>query len=532
MSRLRDGVVAAVAVVTVVALVSRVVGLGVRPYHWDEARVGFWALRYLETGVYQYRPVAGGPLLYTVTRQILGFAGSSDLTGRLFVAALGGTAPLAALLFRSRLERQETVLLAVVLATAPPLVYYSRFLRGDVPVAVFTLVAFGATLSWQDWDQPRFLYLAAVSAACAFGSSGFAVATAGLIFVAAAITFDHRRVTGQPGDPVDALVKKTDWMWDHKRHLAGAGITFLGTLVALFAPRGGIIRTDRMSALTAAFRDPVVAFVGVRILGRPATEFIPAVSNAIPVLTVTAGPLVAVAALGFLADRYAQADSHRPVVAFSAVWGGLGIIVYPLVAASLGPWVIVHVVTPLAIPAAAGLSKLVDYGRVAMARGDAARLAVAAMVLLSVGSHAGLTATAAYETGQLGDPLVHSAQPVDDLEGIVGEMETAVGDRQDASARVVWVGSQVHTEANLRSPPLTSGAERAVFAERLPLAYYLERAQVPTNSVSQAENLTGDPAVVISVPSEAGVVARQLPDHERRSVQVASDRELVVFLPE
>jgi Predicted membrane-bound mannosyltransferase len=178
------------------------------------------------------------------------------------------------------------------------------------------------------------------------------------------------------------------------------------------------------------------------------------------------------------------------------------------------------------------MSKLVNYGRKAMAREDTARLAVAAMVLLSVGFHTGLIATAAYETGQPGEPLVHSAQPVDDLEGMVSEMEAAVGDQQDANARVVWVGGQVHTEANLRSPPLTSGAERAVFAERLPLAYYLERAQLPVSSVSRAEGLTGDPAVVISVPSEAGVVAGQLPNHERHSVQVASDRELVVFLPE
>ncbi|MFD1526235.1 TIGR03663 family protein, partial [Halolamina salina] len=82
LDRVERGVVALAAL----ALLARLVGLGTRPFHWDEARVGYWALRSLETGVYEYRPVAGGPFLYVVGRRLFALGLTSDAAARFPVA--------------------------------------------------------------------------------------------------------------------------------------------------------------------------------------------------------------------------------------------------------------------------------------------------------------------------------------------------------------------------------------------------------------------------------------------------------------
>ena len=526
-----DPVVAGVAAVTVVALMSRLVGLGSRPFHWEEARVGYWTLQLLESGVYQYRPVAGGPLLYLLTGRVFETIGVSDTTGRLAVATLGGTLPVAALLFRTRLRDSETLLLAVVLAAAPPLVYYSRFLRGDVPVAAFTLVAFGASVSWVDRERPRFLYLAAIATGCAFGTSGFAVATVAVIVVASVITFDQRRIRGQPGNPLTEAESGVRKLWTHRWNAGRVVVAFLAVWVILFTPRGRGLLTSPVVWSKMVFGEPVAAFLGVRIMSRPPTEFIPVVGDGVTTVIITAGPLLAVALLGFLADRYRSLEAPRSVVAFSAIWGGLGLITYPLVAGSPGPWITVHMVTPLAIPSAVGLSVLVSYARRAVAHGDSARLAVAVIILASVGIHSGLTVATAYGDVDSRDQLTHPAQPVEDLDSLGAEIGAAVRDQQQDTARIIWVGESVHSDANLQVPPLVAQSDRTAFARRLPLAYYIERTAASVSSSPTGDDLEGDPTVVIATPSEADSVATRLPNHRRQSIQTAaSGREFVIFI--
>ena len=162
-----DRVVVGVVAVAAVGVVLRVLGLGARPFHWDEARVGYWALRYLETGAFRYRPVAGGPLLYHLDRVAFAALGVSERVARLPVAALGAALPTVALLFRDRLDDAETVAFAAVLAVQPVVVYYSRFLRGDVPLALFGLAAVGFALRAWDRRRRRDAYAAAVAVALA-----------------------------------------------------------------------------------------------------------------------------------------------------------------------------------------------------------------------------------------------------------------------------------------------------------------------------------------------------------------------------
>ncbi|MFW5956068.1 MAG: flippase activity-associated protein Agl23, partial [Halorhabdus sp.] len=157
----------ALALVVVLALVLRLAGLGVRVAHWDEGRVGYWILRTAATGHWEYRPIIHGPFVQHVTRWLIGVVGPSDFTMRFPVALIGSVLPLSALLFRTRLRDSETIALGLVLALNPLLLYYSRFMRSDLPVAAFSFVALGALVAAVDTDRRRYLHLAVISFALA-----------------------------------------------------------------------------------------------------------------------------------------------------------------------------------------------------------------------------------------------------------------------------------------------------------------------------------------------------------------------------
>jgi len=170
MSRLaalrRDRLLQAVLGLAALAVGARLVGLGARVAHQDEARVGYWTLRFLASGQYEYRPIVHGPFIHVVDRHLFALFGPSDFVARLPMAVLGGLFPAAALLFRSRLRDAEVFALAALFAANPVLLYYSRFMRQDVPLAVLATVALGFAVRAVDTAgrrRRRYVYLAGLA---------------------------------------------------------------------------------------------------------------------------------------------------------------------------------------------------------------------------------------------------------------------------------------------------------------------------------------------------------------------------------
>lgn len=173
-----DDTVRAVLAITVLGLLARLPLLGQRVAHFDEGRVAYWALNYLETGEISYRYIVHGPLVQYVDAWVFAVGGPNDLSMRLFVAVVGALLPLTALLFRGRLRDAETVIVAGVLAFNPILLYYSRFFRSTILVAAFMFAAFGFGLRALDDARPRLLYPAFL-----FGALGFASKENALVYL-------------------------------------------------------------------------------------------------------------------------------------------------------------------------------------------------------------------------------------------------------------------------------------------------------------------------------------------------------------
>ncbi len=206
-SALRDRVVQVVLVLTALALVARLFELGARVAHQDEARVGYWTLRYLASGRWEYRPIVHGPFIPVVNRHLFALFGPSDFVARLPMAVLGAAMPATALLFRSRLRDSETVAMALLLAFNPVLLYYSRFMRQDLPLAALALLTLGLAVRAVD-TTGRSRRRAIYAAGLVFGLAAttkenvllYPVAWGGALF----LVLDQRLFGG--GDPVDSLL--------------------------------------------------------------------------------------------------------------------------------------------------------------------------------------------------------------------------------------------------------------------------------------------------------------------------------------
>jgi uncharacterized protein (TIGR03663 family) len=537
--------------------VLRVVALGGRPFHWDEARVGYWALRYFETGAFQYRPIAGGPLLYHLDRVVFTLFGPSDRVARLPVAVVSAALPLVALLFRDWLDDIETVVFAAVLAVQPVVLYYSRFLRGDVLLALFGLAAVGFTLRAWDRRRRRDAYAAAVCLPLAASASGFVVGYL-LCWVGAwLLVVDGRTISGDGRAGVRQSAAAI------RRRLAGqmtpmarAGLLATAVTVLLFAPRSGsglgVGLDDPATIHLAVYEGTVGAlrrFVGVRLVDRfpdGTHAILPYLGDAGGLLVDLALPVVIVGVATTLWARYAT--RRRPLVEGAGYWGLLAVVVFPTITEVSAPWILVHIVVPLSLPAAVGAVGLIRYGISAAAGVDSTDTDVAdriqtvdagtaiavVLVVLAVGAQTGaVVAGGVYGPSDRSNELAQYAQPADDLDPIAAAARAAADGDPDTT-EVVYVGSayDVPAAATTDSPPVGDA-----WGNRLPLPWYVAAAgadAASTANVSTFATRHGDtlPPVVIAAPTHRDALSDQLGEaYEPTSYRLGVwNREVVVFV--
>ncbi len=570
-----DRVVVGVAVVAAVGLALRLVGLGSRPFHWDEARVGYWAVQYLETGSFRYRPVAGGPLLYHLDRVSFAVLGVSERAARLPVAVLSSMLPLTALLFRDRLDDAETVALSMILAVQPVILYYSRFLRGDVPLAVFGVAAVGFAVRAWDRRSRRDAYAAAAAVPLAASASGFVVGYL-LCWVGAwLLVVDQRSVASDEGAGVRAhAAALRDRIAGTTTPAARAGLLAVAVTAALFAPRSGSGAgaglDDPATIHLAVYEGTVGAvrrFVGVRVVDRfpeGTHAVLPYLGDMGGLLVGLAFPVTVLGVGAALRARYAA--RRRPLVEGVGYWGLLAVVVFPTVAEVSAPWTLVHVVVPLSLPAAVGLVGMLRWGASAAADAgaggagvdggadghavgaggagtdggndhnavDAGTVLAVLLVVCAVGAGTVAVGADVYEPPDRTTELAQFAQPADDLEPIEAAARTAA-DADPATAEVVYVGSSYHVPgaATTETPPVDDA-----WGNRLPLPWYVAAAGADATSTANAStfgarygNATAPP-VVIAEPTHRGALADRLGSaYEGRTYRLGLwNREVVVFV--
>ncbi len=154
----------------IVGLAMRLWDLGSRPLHHDESLHALYSWN-LFTGVgYQHNPMMHGPFQFEANAILFLIFGDSDFSARLLYAVAGTLLIAMPLLLRSRLGRLGALCVSLLLAASPSILYFSRFARNDILMAVWT---FGLVICmWRYFDEGRnrYLYIAAALMALAFAS--------------------------------------------------------------------------------------------------------------------------------------------------------------------------------------------------------------------------------------------------------------------------------------------------------------------------------------------------------------------------
>lgn len=532
--------VVVVAGITLVALLLRFVFLGQRIAHWDEARVGYWVLHFLQTGDFHYRYIIHGPFVQIANRPVFAVFGASDATARAIVALIGGLLPLSALLFRAHLRDHEVVIVALILATNPILLYYSRFFRSSIPVAAFMFVAFALFVRAADTHRPRYFHAGVVLVGLGFAAKENAAVYLLAWFGAAVLLIDHTlyRPDGPPTgiDRVRASWHRIDpgsrrrkrWLLRIVGHGLGAVLLFGLVILFFYAPRssnpGGIGLWQalgdpgRFPALVAATTADIAAGYGYWFGGASEPgcfqsnlidSYLCFLKRSLRVLAGYGAVVTAFGAVGFLAERYG-ATRPRNLVMFAAYWGFASLLGYPLGMDIFGPWVMVNVVVPLSIPAAIGLGAVYRHGRVAIDADDRISAALAGVVLLVVvGQIAVAGLSGVYLNPQSpGNDLVQYAQPAGEFRNELRQLEARGPD--GAGPRVLVYGPWLvddQTEA-VRKPACID------WFNALPLPWYFKANDVQVDcAIDQAaldQRLNDRHVMVITRANETDHLRPQL----------------------
>ena len=523
----------AVVAVVLLGLLARLVLLGDRIAHWDEARVAYWILNYLDSGVFEYQPIIHGPFLQQVNRPIFAALGPNDFTMRLIVALLGAALPLAALLFRERLRGAETVALALFLAADPILLFYSRFMRSDLPLAVFMLFALGFFVRALDTRRARYVHLGVIALALGFTTKENVLIYLVTWLGALVLLADHRLFRGRGlGD---------DWRTTLRNRLERAGPTlrtwtphvllaileFLVIVVYFYAPRtdGGSPGFNTLLAEPAT----LPAVIGEATLGswnafyalwvgggHQDHPYLPYLGDYLETLVVASGALVTLAVIGFLADRY-SGERPRDLVAFSFYCGFVSVLGYPIITDIMAPWATIHAVVPFAIPAAVGAGLLYRRGRTALAHDDRIAVGAAVVIALLVVGQVGYVATENVYLDDQSDEnaLVQYAQPADDLRPTIQDM-AAVSATNDRTDVLLYGDFLVANTSGSREPTCSE------WFNLLPLPWYMDAqdmevscAQDPPAFESQMNG--SNPPVVIGLTADSEFLAANLEGYDERA---------------
>ncbi|MGQ9548268.1 MAG: flippase activity-associated protein Agl23 [Roseiflexus sp.] len=155
-------------VIFLLALISRLWGLGDRALHHDETLHAFFSWLVFRGEGYVHDPLLHGPFLYFFGALIYFLFGVSDVTARLGPALFGVALVMLPYLLRRELGRSAALLASFYILISPAFMYIARFIRHDPYTIVFELLALIGAVRYATTRRPLWLYGTALALAFMF----------------------------------------------------------------------------------------------------------------------------------------------------------------------------------------------------------------------------------------------------------------------------------------------------------------------------------------------------------------------------
>ncbi|MBN1119809.1 MAG: TIGR03663 family protein [Anaerolineae bacterium] len=158
-----NGETAAYIAIFVIAVLTRFIDLGVRTMSHDESlHTQFSWYLYNGTG-FTHTPLMHGPLLFHAVALSYLLFGVSDFSARIYPAVMGVIVVMLPIFMRKWLGKTGAIVTSIFLLISPMILYYSRYIRHDIPAILAALVM--AIMIWRYIEERKFGYLVGLSLA-------------------------------------------------------------------------------------------------------------------------------------------------------------------------------------------------------------------------------------------------------------------------------------------------------------------------------------------------------------------------------
>ncbi len=161
--------VGAYAGILILALALRLWDLGGQALHHDESLHAVYSWYLYDGRGYLHNPLMHGPFQFFGTAAIFWMLWDSDFTVRLLPAIFGVILVGTPILLRPYLGRSGALITSVLLTLSPSFLYFSRFARNDIYMAVWVMLLVG--FIWRYLDSGKARYLVGMAAALALSFS-------------------------------------------------------------------------------------------------------------------------------------------------------------------------------------------------------------------------------------------------------------------------------------------------------------------------------------------------------------------------
>ncbi len=152
----------------VVALLTRVIGLGDRPMSHDESLHTVYSFQLYDGRGYQHQPMMHGPLKFILNPVMYFLFGVNDWSARILVALFGVAMVAFVWMLRPWLGRTGALLTAVMFTISPALLYHSRYIRDEVMLTSLTVLLVVTMFRYLATRKTGWLVGVAVSLGLAF----------------------------------------------------------------------------------------------------------------------------------------------------------------------------------------------------------------------------------------------------------------------------------------------------------------------------------------------------------------------------
>ena len=304
------------------ALSLRLWDLGDQALHHDESLHAIYSWYLYEGRGYLHDPMMHGPFQFFGTASVFWLLWDSNAMARLLPALFGTALVALPLLLRSHLGRGGALVTSVLLAFSPTMLYFSRFARNDIYMAVWTLALVAFMWRYMDTRKTRYLVLAAAALAFAFATKETAYI---VVAVLGSYLFIHAA-----GDVVPWLLGRRSL---REFSPAGGFLVLMATLTLPLGAAGIALFQDRLG-LTLANPDWTTAAIGIPIGTGLYVAFFTVVGLFIAAIAIGLRwrPWVWVVCFGTFATIWLLLYSAF----FTNFWGGLSSGLWQ----SLGYWVV------------------------------------------------------------------------------------------------------------------------------------------------------------------------------------------------